>query len=57
MQKLNGLESLVNLRVLMMGRNKIGSIENLSRLVKLDILDLHSNRIEMIRTAIFGFNF
>ena len=42
------LESVPSLRVLMLGKNNISKIENLEVLSRLDVLDLHSNNIEVI---------
>jgi leucine-rich repeat-containing protein 49 len=40
-QKLENLDVVPNLRVLMMGKNRLKVIENLECLKKLDVLDLH----------------
>lgn len=48
-QTLEGsLNSLIHLRVLMAGKNRISRITNLNSLRKLDVLDLHSNNINVI---------
>jgi len=47
-QKIAQLEAVPTLRVLMLGKNKIAKIENLQPLVRLDVLDLHSNLIEVV---------
>ena len=39
-----GLEPLVNLRVLMLGKNRIRKMEGLTDCPKLSVLDLHGNR-------------
>jgi hypothetical protein len=39
------LECVPGLRVLMLGRNRIRSIQGLSHLERLDVLDLHNNAI------------
>ena len=43
-----GLEPLANLRVLMLGKNRIRKIECLAHCPKLSVLDLHGNRIGAI---------
>ena len=43
-----GLEPLTNLRVLMLGKNRIRKIECLAHCPKLSVLDLHGNRIGAI---------
>ncbi|KAG6960954.1 hypothetical protein JG687_00007937 [Phytophthora cactorum] len=47
--KLENLHLVPNLRVLMMGKNRLRTIENLECLTKLDVLDLHSNEIEQMQ--------
>ncbi|RHY30171.1 hypothetical protein DYB32_006988 [Aphanomyces invadans] len=47
-QKIDNLHVVPNLRVLMLGKNKLKTIENLACLAKLDVLDLHSNEIDKI---------
>ena len=42
---ISNLEPLVNLRVLMLGKNRIRRIEGLGRCCRLSVLDLHGNRI------------
>ena len=39
---------LRNLRVLMLGRNRIARIEGLDSLAALEVLDLHANRVRSI---------
>ncbi|XP_047523002.1 leucine-rich repeat-containing protein 49 [Pieris napi] len=46
--KINSLERLFSLRVLLMGKNRIKRIEGLSNLLKLEVLDLHGNRITKV---------
>ncbi|XP_049827206.1 leucine-rich repeat-containing protein 49 isoform X1 [Schistocerca gregaria] len=48
LEKISGLESLENLRVLLMGKNRIRRIEGLNNLVKLEVLDLHGNQIYQV---------
>jgi Leucine-rich repeat (LRR) protein len=45
----SGLEAVPNLRVLMLGRNRISAIQGLEGLSKLDVLDLHNNKISSMR--------
>ena len=47
-QKIEGLDALVNLEELWLGKNKITTLENLSSLGRLKILALQSNRITKI---------
>jgi leucine-rich repeat-containing protein 49 len=47
-ERITGISSLTNLRVLMLGKNKISKIENLDELVYLDVLDLHANEVKII---------
>lgn len=44
-QKIEGLDALVNLEELYLGKNKITKLEGLKNLRKLTILSLQSNRI------------
>ncbi len=46
---MSNLEPLVNLRVLMLGKNRIRRIEGLGRCCRLSVLDLHGNRITQVR--------
>ncbi|XP_067137299.1 leucine-rich repeat-containing protein 49-like isoform X3 [Centruroides vittatus] len=45
LEKINGLDGLINLRVLMLSRNRIKTIEGLTSLIHLDVLDLSGNEI------------
>ncbi len=45
LKRIEGLDGLPSLRVLMLGKNEIEKIESLSLSTRLDVLDLHSNRI------------
>ncbi|XP_047369809.1 leucine-rich repeat-containing protein 49 isoform X3 [Vespa velutina] len=47
-EKICNLECLENLRLLLMGKNRIKKIEGLMQLCKLEILDLHGNQIVQI---------
>ena len=47
-QEISGLDCVPGLRVLMLGKNHIKKIDNLRAVSKLDVLDLHSNRIKII---------
>lgn len=47
-EKVCSLDSLENLRVLLIGKNRIKRIEGLKRLSKLEVLDLHGNQIQQI---------
>lgn len=47
-EKICSLECLENLRLLLMGKNRIKKIEGLMQLCKLEILDLHGNQIVQI---------
>jgi protein phosphatase 1 regulatory subunit 7 len=44
-ERISGLSNLLNLRVLMLGKNRIAKIENLDELIFLDVLDLHANDV------------
>jgi leucine-rich repeat-containing protein 49 len=46
--QISGLEPLTNLRVLMLGKNRIRRIEGLQRCCRLSVLDLHGNRINQV---------
>ena len=48
---ISNLEPLVNLRVLMLGKNMIRRIEGLARCVRLSVLDLHGNRITQVKKS------
>ena len=43
-ERIGGLSTLTNLRVLMLGKNRIQKVDNLNGLIYLDILDLHGNQ-------------
>lgn len=45
LERISSMESLVSLRVLLMGKNRIRRIEGLKSLTKLEVLDLHGNRL------------
>lgn len=45
---ITGLDRLENLRVLLMGKNRIRKIEKLNMLKKIEVLDLHGNQISQI---------
>ncbi len=45
---ISNLEPLVNLRVLMLGKNRIRRIEGLQKCTRLSVLDLHGNRITQV---------
>ncbi|XP_066582971.1 leucine-rich repeat-containing protein 49 [Prorops nasuta] len=47
-EKICSLQSLENLRVLLIGKNRIRKIEGLKQLSKLEVLDLHGNQIVQI---------
>ncbi|RLU21432.1 hypothetical protein DMN91_005805 [Ooceraea biroi] len=47
-EKICSLDSLDNLRVLLIGKNRIKKIEGLKQLGKLEVLDLHGNQIHQI---------
>ena len=51
--RISGLDCLDNLRVLLMGKNRIRKIEGLRRQGRLEVLDLHGNQI----TAVSGLSF
>ena len=44
----NILNGVPTLKVLLLPKNQIGRIKNISELVKLEVLDLHSNKISKI---------
>lgn len=48
-QKIQGLETLVNLNQLWLGRNRITEITNLSALTNLRQISLQANRLECMR--------
>ncbi|XP_067004764.2 leucine-rich repeat-containing protein 49 [Anabrus simplex] len=48
LDRVSGLDSLINLRVLLMGKNRIRRIEGLNGLNKLEVLDLHGNQIYQV---------
>ncbi|XP_039276071.1 uncharacterized protein LOC111044844 [Nilaparvata lugens] len=48
LDRIAGLDSLPNLRVLLMGKNRIRRMEGLKSLSKLEVLDLHGNQITQI---------
>ena len=47
-ERIQGLDTVTGLRVLMLGKNRLSRIEGLEALPKLDVLDLHCNRIRTI---------
>ena len=47
-ERIQGLDTVTGLRVLMLGKNRLSKIEGLGGLSRIDVLDLHSNRIEKI---------
>ena len=47
-EKLCSMNTLENLRVLLVGKNRIKRIEGLKQLNKLEVLDLHGNQISQI---------
>lgn len=49
MQRIQGLESLVNLNQLWLGRNRISEITNLSTLTNLRQISLQANRLESMQ--------
>ncbi|VVC33524.1 Leucine-rich repeat,Leucine-rich repeat domain, L domain-like,Leucine-rich repeat, typical subtype [Cinara cedri] len=48
LERITGLESLNNLRVLLLGKNRIKRIEGLKTLHRLEVLDLHGNQLTQI---------
>ena len=54
-QRICNLDCVPSLRVLMLGKNQISRIEGLSALRRLDVLDLHSNRISKIGLGVLMF--
>uniref|UniRef100_A0A1B6CMV2 Dynein axonemal assembly factor 1 homolog n=1 Tax=Clastoptera arizonana TaxID=38151 RepID=A0A1B6CMV2_9HEMI len=48
LDKIAGLDTLQNLRVLLMGKNRIRRMEGLKCLQKLEVLDLHGNQITQV---------
>nr|CAD7577730.1 unnamed protein product [Timema californicum] len=48
LERISGLDTLINLRVLLIGKNRIRRIEGLSVLSKLEVLDLHGNQIYQV---------
>ena len=46
---ISNIDSLVNLRVLMLGKNRIRRVEGLLRCSRLSVLDLHGNRITQVK--------
>ncbi len=49
-EQIGNLEPLTNLRVLMLGKNRIRRIEGLQKCTRLSVLDLHGNRITQVWT-------
>ncbi|KAG5325207.1 LRC49 protein, partial [Pseudoatta argentina] len=47
-EKVCDFDFLENLRVLLLGKNRIRKIEGLKQLLKLEVLDLHGNQIQQI---------
>ncbi|KAI3389344.1 hypothetical protein SNEBB_000263 [Seison nebaliae] len=45
---INGINQLISLKVLLLGKNRIKKIENMRDITSLDILDLHSNQITIV---------
>ncbi|XP_050426245.1 leucine-rich repeat-containing protein 49 [Adelges cooleyi] len=48
LERITGLESLSNLRVLLLGKNRIKRIEGLKTLHRLEVLDLHGNQLTQV---------
>ncbi|XP_050295004.1 leucine-rich repeat-containing protein 49 isoform X2 [Anthonomus grandis grandis] len=48
LEQIKALDSLENLRVLLMGKNRLKKIEGLEYLKKLEVLDLHGNQITTV---------
>ncbi|KAL5244269.1 hypothetical protein ACI65C_011679 [Semiaphis heraclei] len=48
LERITGLESLNNLRVLLLGKNRIKRIEGLKTLHRLEVLDLHGNQLTQV---------
>ncbi|XP_023723351.1 leucine-rich repeat-containing protein 49 isoform X3 [Cryptotermes secundus] len=48
LERITGLDSLENLRVLLVGKNRIRRIEGLNSVTKLEVLDLHGNQITQV---------
>ena len=53
---ISNIDSLVNLRVLMLGKNRIRRVEGLLRCNRLSVLDLHGNRITQVKRPGSFFN-
>lgn len=48
LERITGLDSLENLRVLLVGKNRVRRIEGLTSVTKLEVLDLHGNQITQV---------
>ncbi|KAL3288028.1 hypothetical protein HHI36_002480 [Cryptolaemus montrouzieri] len=49
LEKISGLESVENLRVILMGKNRLKKIDGFQNLKQIEVLDLHGNKITHVK--------